>query len=573
MKTLLKIERPQRTFLPEKFTITNWEGLKPFFDELLNRKLQTENDLIKWFKDRSELEAVISEDLAWRYIRMTCYTENEEYNKAYQDFVVNIQPQIAPVSDQLNKKVADSAFLAALEKKEGYDIMIRNLKKEIEIFREENVPLFTEITTETQKYAQLSGAMMVEWEGKELTLQQASVLLMSTDRSIREKVFRKISTRRLQDKESLDQLFSTLVDLRHRVSLNAGFTNFRDFMFKSLGRFDYTPQDCFAFHESIQSEVVPMLNELATDRAKKLRLQQLRPWDKAVDPEGKEALKAFENGKELTQKTIDVFQRLDPYLGQCLNIMREMGHLDLESRKGKAPGGYNYPLSEIGVPFIFMNATSTLRDMVTIMHEGGHAIHNFLTRNLELNDFKSTPSEVAELASMSMELISMEHWDVFFTNPDELKRAKREHLEDIIETLPWIATIDQYQHWIYEHANHSPEERKKQWNSVYDRFADSCTDWSDFQETKDYLWQKQLHLYEVPFYYIEYGMAQLGAIAVWRNYKANKQKGLEGYMNALRLGYMKSIPEVYKAANIKFDFSKEYIRELMIFLREELEKV
>jgi oligoendopeptidase F len=573
METILKIERPHRTFLPEKFTITNWEELKPFFDELLGRNLLTEGDLMKWFKDRSELEAVISEDLAWRYIRMTCYTENEEYNKAYQDFVVNIQPQIAPVSDQLNKKAAGSEWLAALEKKEGYDIMIRNLKKEIEIFREENVPLFTEITTETQKYAQLSGAMMVEWEGKELTLQQASVLLMSTDRTVREKIYTKIFNRRLRDKDTLDQLFSKLIGLRHQVSQNVGFKNFRDFMFKSLGRFDYTPQDCFAFHESIQSEVVPILNVLAKERASKLSLQKLRPWDKAVDAEGREALKVFSNGSDLTQKTIEVFRRLDPFLGQCLGIMREMGHLDLESRKGKAPGGYNYPLSEIGVPFIFMNATSTLRDMVTIMHEGGHAIHNFLTRDLELNDFKSTPSEVAELASMSMELISMEHWDVFFDRPEELKRAKREHLEDIIETLPWIATIDKYQHWLYENPKHSSGERKEQWNKIYDRFADSLTDWTAFEEAKDYLWQKQLHLYEVPFYYIEYGMAQLGAIAVWRNYKINKQKGLEGYMNALKLGYMKSIPEVYKAANIKFDFSKGYIKELMGFVRQELEKV
>jgi oligoendopeptidase F len=306
---------------------------------------------------------------------------------------------------------------------------------------------------------------------------------------------------------------------------------------------------------------------------KQLNVDALRPWDKAVDPEGKDALKAFNDGKELTDKTIECFYKIDAYLGQCLSIMKEMGHLDLESRKGKAPGGYNYPLSEIGVPFIFMNATSTLRDMVTIMHEGGHAIHNFLTRELELNDFKSTPSEVAELASMSMELISMDHWDIFFSNPDDLKRAKREHLEDLIETLPWVATIDKYQHWLYENPTHSLDERRQNWNRIFDEFTDTVTDWSGLQDAKDYLWQKQLHLYEVPFYYIEYGMAQLGAIAVWRNYRQDKQKGLEGYMNALKLGYMKSIPEVYKAANIKFDFSRPYIKELMEFVKKELDAI
>lgn len=565
--------RPQRKFLPESFTVTTWEALKPYFDALLNRDLSSQGDLKQWFRDRSELESVISEDLAWRYIRMTCYTENEDYNKAYQDFIQNIQPQVAPVADQLNKKAAASPHLDALAKEEGYDIMIRNLKKEIEIFREENVPLYTEISTEAQKYAQLSGAMTIEWEGKEVTLQQASVVLMDTDRKKREEVYRKINSRRLQDKDTLDALFSKLITLRHQVSVNAGFANFRDYMFKSLGRFDYTPQDCFNFHNAIQSEVVPLLNDFAHERKNAMKVDALRPWDKAVDPEGRAALKPFTNGQELTEKTIEVFKRLDPFLGQCLSIMKEMGHLDLESRKGKAPGGYNYPLSEIGVPFIFMNATSTLRDMVTIMHEGGHAIHNFLTRDLELNDFKSTPSEVAELASMSMELISMDHWDVFFTNPEELKRAKRDHLEDLIETLPWVATIDKYQHWLYEHANHTAADRKAEWNKIFDQFADTVTDWNGLQEAKDYLWQKQLHLFEVPFYYIEYGMAQLGAIAVWRNFRNDPVKGLQGYQNALKLGYLRSIPEIYNAAGIKFDFSRAYIKELMDFVKAELAKI
>ncbi|HYC85784.1 MAG TPA: M3 family oligoendopeptidase [Chryseosolibacter sp.] len=562
-------QRPARKFLPENFSVTSWEGLEPFFTELLNRKIESTSALQKWFRDRSEIEAVISEDLAWRYIRMTCYTENKDYLNAYQDFIQNIQPKVAPVSDQLNKKAAATPYLNELAAKEGYDIMIRNLRKDIEIFREENIPLFTEISTESQKYAQLSGAMTVKVDGKEMTLQQASVLLMSTDRKKREEVYRSITARRLQDKGALDELFSKLIRLRHQVAVNAGFSNFRDYMFKALGRFDYTKEDCFRFHEAIQHEVVPLLNEFAKERKRSLKLDALRPWDKSVDPEGKEALKPFTNGKELAEKTVQVFENLDKYLGQCLTIMREMGHLDLESRIGKAPGGYNYPLAEIGVPFIFMNATSTLRDMVTIMHEGGHAVHNFLTRDLELNDFKSTPSEVAELASMSMELISMDHWNKFF-NADDLKRAKREHLEDLIETLPWVATIDKFQHWIYENPDHTIEDRRRAWNMIFDQYADSVTDWSGLQEAKDAMWQKQLHLYEVPFYYVEYGMAQLGAVAVWRNFRNDRQKGLQGYMAALKLGYLKSIPQIYQAANIKFDFSREYIRELIGFVRKEL---
>ena len=566
-------KRPARKFLTEDFKVSSWDVLKPHFENLLERKVESVKALKKWFLDRSELESVINEDLAWRYIQMTCYTENEEYRKHYQFFIENIQPQIAPVSDKLNKKAAHSPFLDALAKEEGYDIMVRTLKKEIEIFREENVPLYTEINMEAQKFARLNGAMMVVIGGKELTLQQAAVLLMSTDRAKREEAYQEITERRLKDKDTLDNLFSKLLELRHQVSVNAGFENFRDYMFKSLGRFDYTPQDCFNFHDAIQHEVVPILNEFSIERKKALRVEQLRPWDKAVDPEGREALKPFTSGAELTEKTIEVFRRLDPFLGQCVSIMKEMGHLDLESRKGKAPGGYNYPLAEIGVPFIFMNATSTLRDMVTIMHEGGHAIHNFLTRELELNDFKSTPSEVAELASMSMELISMDHWDVFFADKNELKRAKREHLEDIIETLPWVATIDKYQHWLYLNPGHTAESRRKEWNNIFDRFADTITDWSSLQTAKDYLWQKQLHLYEVPFYYIEYGMAQLGAIAIWRNFRIDPVKGLQGYQNALKLGYLRSIPEIYKAAGIQFNFSREYINELMAFVREELRRI
>jgi oligoendopeptidase F len=568
-----KITRPVRKFLPESFRVSDWVALKPYFDDLANREIKNVTDLRKWLTDRSELESVISEDLGWRYIRMTCYTDNPEYSKHYQEFIENIQPQIAPVSDVLNKKLAASPYLKELENEPGFKILIRNLKKDIELFREENIPLFTQINIETQKYAQISGAMTIAWKGQELTLQQAAVILQSTNRAEREEVFKKISARRLQDKEALDDLYTKLTGLRHRVAVNAGFATFRDYMFRSYGRFDYTPEDCFRFHEAIASEVVPILNELQRERKSTLNVTQLRPWDKAVDAEGREPLKAFENGKDLTEKSITCFRRLDPFLGQCLAIMNAMGHLDLESRKGKAPGGYNYPLAETGVPFIFMNATSTMRDMTTIMHEGGHAVHNFLTKDLPLNDFKSPPMEVAELASMSMELISMDAWDVFFSDEGDLRRAKRDQLEDIIETLPWVATIDQFQHWVYENPQHSREERKKKWNEVFARFTDTVTDWSGQEETRDYAWQKQLHLYEVPFYYIEYGMAQLGAIALWRNYRQDKRQGLDGYLKALKLGNLTTIPETYRAANIRFDFSTAYIRELMNFVREELAKL
>jgi oligoendopeptidase F len=357
------------------------------------------------------------------------------------------------------------------------------------------------------------------------------------------------------------------------MAQNAGFDNFRDYMFAALGRFDYTKEDCFDFHEAVAETVVPLLNEMAIEHKKALNVSELRPYDKAVDPNNRPPLKPFSTGEDLLEKTITVFTKLDPFLGECLTLMRGMNRFDLESRKGKNPGGYNYPLEESGFPFIFMNASSLLRDMITMLHEGGHAVHSIVTKDLALNSFRNLPSEVAELASMSMELITMDYWDVYFENPEDLNRAKIKHLEDIIETLPWVATVDKFQHWLYENPSHTPEERTEAWIQIYEKFADNTTDWSGIQQFKANLWQKQLHIFEVPFYYIEYGIAQLGAIGVWKNYKENPQKGLEGYLNALKLGYTKPIGEVYAAANIPFDFSKEHIASLMEFVGEELRKL
>ncbi|MEM9389811.1 MAG: M3 family metallopeptidase, partial [Bacteroidota bacterium] len=326
------LERPKRSYIPESFTITHWDSLKPYFEDLLNREVDSLESLKKWFADNSELGAIISEDAGWRYINMTRYTENKEYAEAYQYFVQEIQPPMAPYSDKLNRKINDNPFLKELETEAGFDIMIREMRKDIEIFREENIPLSTEVQTETQKYGQISGAMSVTIDEKEMTLQQAGVLLQSIDRSKREAVYHTIAKRRLEDKQKLDDLFDKLINLRTQIAKNADFGSYRDYMFKSMGRFDYTPEDCFAFHESVKAEVVPLLEGLAEDRKSKLQIEKLRPWDKAVDPENKAPLKPFDGGEDLTDKTIECFKRLDPFLGQCLGIMKEMGHLDLESR-------------------------------------------------------------------------------------------------------------------------------------------------------------------------------------------------------------------------------------------------
>lgn len=562
----------KRTFLPVTLTIETWDNLKPYFENLLERSIATLEDFKKWLHDRSELESVVSEDLAWRYVRMTCDTANEDKLKAYTYFISEIEPQISPISNQLDEKALASPFKNELKGKE-YEIMFRSIEKSIKIFREKNIPLLSELSQESQKYGAIAGAMTVELDGHEVTLQKASDKLQSTNRKEREEVYQKINQRRLQDSSSLDELFNKLIGLRHEVAQNADFSNFRDYMFVAMGRFDYSKEDCFAFHDAVQNEVVPILNSLTKDRKEKLGLAELRPWDLSVDKSGKPPLKPFDSGQDLLQKTITCFDRLDPFLGDCLREMQKLDRFDLESRKGKAPGGYNYPMEETGYPFIFMNATSNFRDMITLLHEGGHAVHSVLTKDLTLNSFRAITSEIAELASMSMELITMDNWDIFFPNEEDQKRAKRQHLEQIIETLPWVATIDKFQHWLYENPSHSIQERIAEWNRIHSSFSSKNIVWDGLQPFKDNVWQKQLHLFEVPFYYIEYGIAQLGAVAVWKNYKTDPKKALQQYQAALALGYTKPIKEIYATAGIRFDFSKEYIHELMSFVKSELDKL
>lgn len=559
----------QRRFLPDNLQVTSWEVLEPYFTGLLGRGINSRAGLEEWLKDRSELEAFVSEDLAWRYVRMTCDTENKDLEQAYLFFITEIEPKVSPLNDQLNKKMMSSPFISELDH-DKYFIYLRGIKKEMELFREENVPLIAEISAESQKYGAIAGSMTVNIDGKELTLQQASNYLKNPDRSKREEAFRKISEKRLEHAARLDELFDRLISLRHRVAVNAGFANYRDYMFAALGRFDYTPEDCFRFHEAIRTEVLPLVKQFNTLREQELG-HKLRPWDTEVDTRNRPALEPFTNGADLLEKTIRCFRKVDEYFAWCIETMEKMNRLDLESRKGKAPGGYNYPMAETGVPFIFMNAASSTRDVETMVHEGGHAVHSFLSKDLELAAFKNCPSEVAELASMSMELISYDGQDEFYSNPQDFTRARNEHLEGIIKILPWIATIDKFQHWIYTNPDHTAEDRKNYWLQLSNEFGTGMIDWNGLEQIQAYTWQKQLHLFEVPFYYIEYGMAQLGALAVWENYIRNKQEAVRQYKEALALGYTRTIGEIYRTAGIEFSFSADYIRRLMSFTRSQLE--
>lgn len=563
------IKKLPRHFLPENFEVTDWKTLEPYFINLLDRNISSIQDLEQWLKDGSELEAVISEDACWRQIRMTCDTENKTLEEAFTFFMMEIQPKMQPYSDKLNRKLIDCPYAKELDP-DKYFTYLRNVKKNIELFREENIPLQAELNVLSQQFGAIAGKMTVEVSGKEYTLQQAMKFLESHDRSLREDVYRKVNERRLQDKAPLDELFSKLVEKRNQVALNAGFKNYRDYKFVELGRFDYTKEDCFQFHQAVKQHVLPLSDAIYEYKKTQLGLETLRPWDTEAEPEGIEPLHPFKTDDELIEKSISCFAQLKPFFGDCLRKMKSIGHLDLDSRKGKAPGGYNCPLAESGAPFIFMNAAGQMGDVTTMLHEGGHAIHSFLAHHLELNGFKDYPMEIAEVASMAMELFSMDHWDVFFDNKEDLRRAKIHQLERVITIFPWIATIDKFQHWIYENPTHSLEERGAKWMNILNEFTSSEIDFSGLDNFRKYSWQRQLHLFEVPFYYIEYGIAQIGALGLWKQFRENPETALNNYINALSLGGTKTLPELFKTAGLEFNFSPGHIKKLMYFVSTEL---
>ena len=566
----MKIVKNKRTFVAEDLKIDSWEVIHPYFEDLLARTITEKEAFIAWLQDKSELEAVLEEDAAWRYIRMTIDTRDEELTNSYTFFVTRIQPELAPYEDKLNKKLVEAPSYQDPVADKAYEIYFQSVRTALDLFREENIPLEAELNEKAQLYGSISAAQTIEHEGETLTMQKASMLLKETDESVRKTIFEKISARRRQDIEKLDDLYTELVGKRHQLALNAGFSNFRDYKFKSLGRFDYSKEDCYNFHKAIRDLIVPLVKEIQLGRLSKLGKDKFKPWDLEVDPEGKAPLKPFKDGNELLNGTISMFKKLDSYFADCLITMNEMGHLDLDSKAGKAPGGYNYPLYEIGVPFIFMNSVGAQRDLVTMVHEGGHAVHSFLSRDLSLTAFKNLPSEVAELASMSMELLTMPYWNEFYNDEADLKRARKEQLEGILKILPWIAQIDEFQHWVYENPIHSVKERHTKWLDLSRSYVTGLTDWTGYEDMSATSWQRQLHLFEVPFYYIEYGIAQLGALGVWMNSIRDPQKAIEQYKDALRLGYTLSIPEIYSTAGVKFDFSETYLKDLAYFLKAEL---
>ena len=560
------------SFITKNTKINSWNHLKPYFDILINRKISTKNDLETLIQHYSELISVFAEDYAWSYINMSCHTENDDYVKTYEKFASVIEPEFSKGANQLTLKITAHPQFSELDSTR-FGQLSKLFKRELEMFCDENVILNAELSTLSSQYDQAAGGLTASIDGEDLPMPMAGTRLLSSDREVRKNAWLAMQESRYAKKEEFDTLYSDMVKLRHKVAINAGYENFRDYQHDNLHRFDYTPADVEAFHDAVETCVKPLALSIHKKNCEKLGLDlsDYRPWDGSGEPEGQTSLKPFEGGEELIEKAIDIFSILKPEFGENLKAMDKNNLFDLDSRKGKSPGGYNYPLEVTGMPFIFMNAAGTQRDVTTMMHEGGHAMHTFLCNEESLVQYRGTPSEMAETASMSMELMTSSYWDKFYNKEDHI-RARREHLEGIITFFPWCATVDAMQHWVYLHPEHTTEERDNHFVYLTKRFG-SCVNWDGFEQYQRNGWQRQGHIFGVPFYYIEYGIAQLGALQVYRNFVKNNKEGLDGYIKGLKMGNSKPIPEVWKNMGIKFDFSADTIKELMEFLKEELDKL
>ncbi len=566
-----KIEKKPRIYFKDDFDVTNWTDVEEKLNEILNFSINSAHDLITMLEKAGELNDIMSEEMAWRYITMTRFSDNPENAKKFNEFYANIVSKSIPYDFKLKKKFYESPYKNQLDT-EKYAHLIKIISNEIELYREENIPLQIKEKELTSKYGERFSKLTVIYKGEEKTLSQLSVYQKDKDRKVREESWFLKMDKMLKEKEFFNKIFDEMKDLRIKQAKNAGFDNYRDYMHQAKGRFSYTPQDLLNFHNAVEKEVLPFLRELSEKRKKALNIKKLRPWDTAVDIDGR-VLKPYETIDEFIDKAIDILYELKPIFGIRLNMMKNSGFLDLENRKGKAPGGYNYPLQETGAPFIFMNAVKLHRDIVTLLHESGHAMHTFETKDIKIDAYKDVPSEVAELASMGMEFLSMQHWNKYYPDSQDLKKAQRDQLIGALKFLPWCMIVDAFQHWIYTNPNHTPQEREEYFISLIDRFSTGL-DWDGLEKYKGLSWLFQLHIFEMPFYYIEYGMSQLGALSIYKNFKEKgNEKTLNDYINFLKLGYTKPVNQLYEAAGIKFDFSEKHIRELVNFVKKELKNL
>jgi oligoendopeptidase F len=564
---------PARTYVPQSLNPAEWAQLQPLYQRLVDRPVRSTAELLHLLADYSELCAAVSEYAARVRIDQTCHTDDKQIEARFLHYIQEIQPRIKPLDFALQKKVVESPYAAKLDAAR-FGVMLRNWRADVQLFRDANIPLQTQVQKLTSEYDKLIGAMTLEFRGQNLTMQQMARFLEEPDRPTREQAWAAMSERRLRDREAIEAIFDELLQVRQQIAHNADKPSYRDYIWQDMCRFDYTPEQCEQFADAIESACMPLVEALGRKRQEALGVESLRPWDLSVDPQNREPLRPFpaDDVDALMSGTRRVFERIDPDLAKDFGRLRPGRNLDLASRPAKRAGGYQSSLEESREPFIFMNAAGLQRDVETLLHEGGHAFHfQWASAQEPMVFLRHAPLEFCEVASMSMELIAVDALDEFYADPALAARAKRMLLEGIVKFFPWMATIDGYQHWLYTHPGHTREQRATAWAEMQRRFASRLVDWTGHETEKASLWQRQLHLFHCPFYYIEYGIAQLGALQLWRRYRDDPRRALADYRAALSLGGKRELPALFDAAGVRFDFSRETFEPLMAAIWDELE--
>jgi oligoendopeptidase F len=553
------------------FAKLSWDEILPIYNELFYRPLTADNAR-EWLDEWSRFEDLLAEAREQVYFDYTCDTADPTKEADNLRFQTEIEPNAAEQRVRLSQRLLETGY-----SRPDLDESLRRFRTTNEIFREENVPLKAEVERLCAEYQKVTGSMTAQWEGEELPLPRLRPFMLDPDRGVRERAWRLHRKPYVAQRSELASLFDEQYALRQKMARNAGFENFRDYMHVEKHRFDYTPQDCYAFHRAVAEKVVPAASRLLERRRKQMDMQSLRPWDVGVDPEGRPPVRPFETAAEFVDKGVSLFNRVDPALGRYFQTMQREGLLDLESRKGKAPGGYMTDLPTKKRPLIFMNAAGVADDLVTLVHEAGHAFQGFEQFDNDLLFCQRWPGmEMAEVGSMAMELLSAPFWarsSGGYYSDEDYRRARIDHLERIILFFPHCASVDAFQHWIYtDPAGADADARDAEWLRLRRQYEQGV-DYSGLEPDWIARWYQQIHIFEVPFYYIEYGIAQLGALQVWRNALKDQAGTVAAYRKALGLGSTRPLPELYQAAGIKLAFDAETIGELISLVEEELERL
>ena len=550
--------------------ISNVLELENTLSTLLNEVISSKLELENWLKKQSTFIWGIEEQLRLHYIAFQCNTDNKEIKDTFEYDQKYVRPLLKRYQNSFDTKYLESPFRMELDPK-TYSLLNKKIKNAQTLFCEKNIDLEVNEDKLVTKYFEITGGLTALWNGEEKTITELQSYLQNPDRHIRKKAKTLISETFLSVEDKLQHILNELIVIRDQKAKNIQLHNYRDYMFKKHERFDYTPEDCYELAESIRKYVVPLIDKIYNKKKSELQVESLRPWDLNATAPNQKVLKPIEKASDLIEKSSHILHKLDPEFSALLNRMQKNNCLDLESRKGKGPGGFCEYLPASQLSFIFMNLNHTHYDVTTFLHEMGHSIHNDCMKQLELQKYLEIPSESAELASMTMELFSMEYWDTFYENKEEFIEVKLEFFKDIVKYLPQMLIVDQFQHWMYENPNHTAKERNGKYLELHNTYQSNVVNIEGYENWVATGWLPVLHIFEIPFYYIEYAIAQLGALQMYKQYKENPKQALENYKKALSLGSSKSLTEVYEAAGIRFDFSSETIKELMAFVEKELE--